>query len=355
VFERFTDGARRVLVLAQEEARLLNHAFIGTEHILLGLIRDNQGITAEVFKELDISLEATRRGVEDTVGASISDLGYVGCPPFTPRAKKVLEYSLRESLQLGHNYIGPEHMLLGIVREGHGVAVHVLMSLGADIGRVRQAVIERLGASPISPTASSEVAIAAPEEATEEQVGSLVSCSFCGRMPPDTGRLVSGADAFICEQCLDFWSRQVRQGQPRRQVARTIMHYSEVKMTGPPPDDQDAARAAIERAFAEHGTQSEDGRSLPFVEGGHNLGPTVRAAAERHPGVSEGSTVTISIDQVSFVDATHAAVWFSVSVDNVSRLRNHRGDAVVVDGEWKMARSTFCGLMAMAGVQCPPD
>jgi hypothetical protein len=355
VFERFTDSARRVLVLAQQEALLLSHSFIGTEHILLGLVGDNQGVTAEVFTELDISLEAARHGVQDMVGPSISNLGIGSSPPFTPRAKKVLEYSMRESLQLGHNYIGPEHMLLGIVQEGHGVAVHVLMSLGADIGRVRQAVIEHLEASSPSNTASSAVAIAVPEEATEGQVGSLVSCSFCGCLPPDTGRLVSGTDAFICERCLDFWSGQVRQGEPRRLLARRRTRFSQVRKTGPPPDDQDAARTAIERAFAQHGTQSDDGRSLPFVEGGDNLGPTVRAAAERHPGVYEGSTVTISIDQVSFVDETHAAVWFSVSVDNVSRLRNHRGDAVVVDGEWKMARSTFCGLMAMAGVQCPPE
>jgi hypothetical protein len=134
------------------------------------------------------------------------------------------------------------------------------------------------------------------------------------------------------------------------------MTLSQVRKTGPPPDDQDAARAAIERAFAEHGTQSEDGRSLPFVEKGEDLGPTVRAAAERRPDLAtEGSRPTTSVDEVIFVDATHAAVWFSISMGSVTPLRNHRGDAVAVDGEWKMARSTFCGLMAMAGVQCPPE
>ena len=113
MFERFTDRARRVLVLAQEEARLLGHGFIGTEHILLGLIHEGDGIAAQVLQSLDISLEAVRMKVEEIIGATkpTSD-----SPPFTPRAKKVLELSLREALQLGHTYIGTEHVLLGLVR-----------------------------------------------------------------------------------------------------------------------------------------------------------------------------------------------------------------------------------------------
>jgi hypothetical protein len=140
VFERFTDRARRVLVLAQEEARLLNHSFIGTEHILLGLIAERDGLAAEALSRLDISLEAVREEVEETIG--MDGTAPSGSPPFTPRAKKVLELSLRESLQLGHSYIGTEHMLLGLVREGEGVAATVLVSLGADLGRVREQVIQ---------------------------------------------------------------------------------------------------------------------------------------------------------------------------------------------------------------------
>ncbi|MDQ1403375.1 MAG: ATP-dependent Clp protease ATP-binding subunit ClpC, partial [Actinomycetota bacterium] len=142
MFERFTDRARRVLVLAQEEARLLNHNFIGTEHILLGLIHEGEGVAAKALESLGISLEAVREKVEETIGPAGS--ATTGSPPFTPRAKKVLELSLREALQLGHNYIGTEHMLLGLVREGEGVAAQVLMSLGADLGRVRQQVIQLL-------------------------------------------------------------------------------------------------------------------------------------------------------------------------------------------------------------------
>ncbi len=142
MFERFTDRARRVLVLAQEEARLLNHNFIGTEHILLGLIHEGEGVAAKALESLGISLEAVREKVEETIGPAGS--ATTGSPPFTPRAKKVLELSLREALQLGHNYIGTEHMLLGLVREGEGVAAQVLVSLGADLSRVRQQVIQLL-------------------------------------------------------------------------------------------------------------------------------------------------------------------------------------------------------------------
>ncbi len=142
MFERFTDRARRVLVLAQEEARLLNHNFIGTEHILLGLIHEGEGVAAKALESLGVSLEAVREKVEETIGPAGSST--TGSPPFTPRAKKVLELSLREALQLGHNYIGTEHMLLGLVREGEGVAAQVLVSLGADLPRVRQQVIQLL-------------------------------------------------------------------------------------------------------------------------------------------------------------------------------------------------------------------
>ncbi|MGH9123387.1 MAG: Clp protease N-terminal domain-containing protein, partial [Acidimicrobiales bacterium] len=142
MFERFTDRARRVLVLAQEEARLLNHNFIGTEHILLGLIHEGEGVAAKALESLGISLEAVREKVEETIGPAGSSTA--GSPPFTPRAKKVLELSLREALQLGHNYIGTEHMLLGLVREGEGVAAQVLVNLGADLSRVRQQVIQLL-------------------------------------------------------------------------------------------------------------------------------------------------------------------------------------------------------------------
>ncbi len=140
MFERFTDRARRVLVLAQEEAGLLNHGFIGTEHILLGLVAEGDGLAAKALESLDISLDAVRERVREIIGPSRSSAP--DSRPFTPRAKKALELSLREALQLGHNYIGTEHLLLGVVREGNGVGAQVLLSLGADLNRVRAAVLD---------------------------------------------------------------------------------------------------------------------------------------------------------------------------------------------------------------------
>ena len=142
MFERFTDRARRVVVLAQDEARELNHNYIGTEHILLGLISEGDGVAAKALESMGISLEAVRSEVVDIIGRGAQPPS--GHIPFTPRAKKVLEYSLREALQLGHKYIGTEHILLGLIREGEGVAAQVLVKLGADLPRVRQQVIQLL-------------------------------------------------------------------------------------------------------------------------------------------------------------------------------------------------------------------
>jgi ATP-dependent Clp protease ATP-binding subunit ClpC len=142
LFEKFTDKARRVVVLAQEEAKLLNHNYIGTEHILLGLIHEGEGVAAKALEALGINLEQVREQVQDIIGqGQQSPSGHI---PFTPRAKKVLELSLREALQLGHSYIGTEHLLLGLIREGEGVAAQVLTKLGADTNKVRQQVIQLL-------------------------------------------------------------------------------------------------------------------------------------------------------------------------------------------------------------------
>jgi ATP-dependent Clp protease ATP-binding subunit ClpC len=167
MFERFSDRARRVVVLAQEEARMLNHNYIGTEHILLGLIHEGEGVAAKALESLGISFEAVRQQVEEIIGQGQS--ASTGHIPFTPRAKKVLELSLQEALQLGHNYIGTEHILLGLIREGEGVAAQVLQKLGADLNRVRQQVIQLLSGYT-----------GGKESATGEQVpqGSMVLDQF---------------------------------------------------------------------------------------------------------------------------------------------------------------------------------
>jgi ATP-dependent Clp protease ATP-binding subunit ClpC len=143
VFEKFTDRARRVVVQAQEEARTLNHDYIGTEHILLGLVHEGQGVAAKALESLGIGLEAVRQRVEDVVPPGQVEVrsGHI---PFTPRAKRVLELSLGEAKQLGHRYIGTEHILLGLIREGDGAGAQVLAALGADLDRVRERVVRLL-------------------------------------------------------------------------------------------------------------------------------------------------------------------------------------------------------------------
>ncbi|GAA4287266.1 ATP-dependent Clp protease ATP-binding subunit [Georgenia daeguensis] len=189
MFERFTDRARRVVVLAQEEARMLNHNYIGTEHILLGLIHEGEGVAAKALEALDISLEAVRAQVTEIIGeGQQSPSGHI---PFTPRAKKVLELSLREALQLGHNYIGTEHILLGLIREGEGVAAQVLTKLGADLNRVRQQVIQLLsGYQGKEPVASGGPAEGQPSgSAVLDQFGrNLTQAAREGKLDPVIGR-----------------------------------------------------------------------------------------------------------------------------------------------------------------------
>jgi len=189
MFERFTDRARRVVVLAQEEARMLNHNYIGTEHILLGLIHEGEGVAAKGLESLGISLEAVRAQVEEIIGqGQQAPSGHI---PFTPRAKKVLELSLREALQLGHNYIGTEHILLGLIREGEGVAAQVLVKLGADLNRVRQQVIQLLSGYQ----GKEAVAQGGPAEGTPstslvlDQFGrNLTAAAREGKLDPVIGR-----------------------------------------------------------------------------------------------------------------------------------------------------------------------
>src|SRR5512138_591875 len=170
MFERFTDRARRVVVLAQEEARMLNHNYIGTEHILLGLIHEGEGVASKALESLGISLESVREQVQEIIGqGQQAPSGHI---PFTPRAKKVLKLSLREALKLGHNYMGTEHILLGLIREGEGVAAQVLVKLGADLNRVRQQVIQLLSGYQGKEPATS----GGPQEGTPS--GSLVLDQF---------------------------------------------------------------------------------------------------------------------------------------------------------------------------------
>ncbi|MDN4473929.1 ATP-dependent Clp protease ATP-binding subunit [Demequina zhanjiangensis] len=208
MFERFTDRARRVVVLAQEEARMLNHNYIGTEHILLGLVREGEGVAAKALEAMDISLNGVREQVQEIIGeGSHAPSGHI---PFTPRAKKVLELSLREALQLGHNYIGTEHILLGLIREGEGVAAQVLNKLGADLGGVRQQVIQLLsgyeGKEPAAAGAGSGPAEGTPAGSTVlDQFGrNYTQAAREGKLDPVIGR------EMIQERVMQVLSRRTK-------------------------------------------------------------------------------------------------------------------------------------------------
>ena len=225
-------------MLAQEEARLLNHNFIGTEHILLALIHEGEGVAARALESLGISLEEAREKVDETIGPAASST--IGSPPFTPRAKKVLELSLREALRLGHNYIGTEHLLLGLVRESEGVAAQVLVSLGADLARVRDRVIATLPGSGSAAAAGTtpgavagdlvektDVPVGAAEVlAWEDAVGVLLTgslvdahtertevdgvvydtCTYRPRLPPEIALSVAGAS--VTRDAFDDYTRR---------------------------------------------------------------------------------------------------------------------------------------------------
>ena len=189
MFEKFTDKARRVVVLAQEEAKLLNHNYIGTEHILLGLIHEGEGVAAKALESLGINLDAVRDQVQEIIGqGQQAPSGHI---PFTPRAKKVLELSLREALQLGHSYIGTEHLLLGLIREGEGVAAQVLTRLGADTNRVRQQVIQLLSGFQGKETVQVGGETVAPQKGSQilDQYGkNLTQSAADGKLDPVIGR-----------------------------------------------------------------------------------------------------------------------------------------------------------------------
>ena len=190
MFEKFTDKARRVVVLAQEEAKLLNHNYIGTEHILLGLIHEGEGVAAKALESLNISLEQVREQVQEIIGqGQQAPSGHI---PFTPRAKKVLELSLREALQLGHSYIGTEHLLLGLIREGEGVAAQVLTKLGADTNKVRQQVIQLLSGYQGNETVSVGADTPPPQQKGSQildQYGkNLTQSAAEGKLDPVVGR-----------------------------------------------------------------------------------------------------------------------------------------------------------------------
>jgi ATP-dependent Clp protease ATP-binding subunit ClpA len=228
MFERFDGQARRAIDLAQEEARMLSHDYIGTEHILLGLIHGGEGVAAQALESLGVSLDAARLQVEQIVGRGQqpSSSGHI---PYTPRAKKVLELSLREALQLGHHYIGTEHILLGLIREGDGVAAQVLKDLVADLNRVRQQVIQLLhGHQGLQAEIRERVElIGAQLAAIEQRVGAAPEAGDLDRQIEQVHRdkeAAAAAEDYENAAALRDRERQLRADKASRQAEWTAAH-----------------------------------------------------------------------------------------------------------------------------------
>ena len=350
VFERFTDRSRQVLVLAQEEARLLNHNFIGTEHVLLGLIHEGEGVAAMALDSLGVTLGGVRVRVEETIGPAGSV--NTGSPPFTPRAKKVLELSLREAMQMGHKYIGTEHLLLGLLREGEGVATQVLLSLGANLERVRQEVIQLL-----SGYGSKGSAEGARTSGASEQVGGWSAssgvrppgaggmCFVCGRDLWEVQRYVIAGRVKICESCVSTAAEVVKAAEREGRGPELRLPP---RVFGAIPDEHavDQIVIAFERVF---GGAASDADRARFLEDADGLRRYEEEGARRHGERLAGCRV----DRVGFTGADRARVRFEIALTSGGTYPMD-GTAVRREGQWKVSRETQAGLLRRGGVQVPP-
>jgi hypothetical protein len=345
VFERFTDRARRIVVLAQEEARLLHHNYIGTEHILLGLIRENEGIAARALESLEISLQGVRHEVHERIGrgGGPSPGGHI---PFTPRAKKVLELSLREAIGLKHNYIGTEHILLGLIREGEGVGAQVLEKLGADLSRVRDRVLQLLSGYEPGPGDIPSPVTTAALSAPSAVVDATSHCSFCGRDLWDVDHHLAGDRATICPECLVAGQRAIEQAASAPESTLGPVHLPP-RVSGPEPAETDAGSAvalAITTLFDDSATLQARADAL---EDGDTLAPLLDEARARRPV----PTTQVRVLRVRFLDEHRARVRFAFVFGNSQFPVD--GVAVKAGDRWRVSRETFCRVMAMAGVRCP--
>ncbi len=343
MFERFTDRARRVVVLAQEESRLLGHNYIGTEHILLGLIRLDEGVAAEALESLDISLEAVRSRVEAIIGEGREiPAGHI---PFTPRAKKVLELSLREALQLGHNYIGTEHILLGLIREGEGVAAQVLVELGADLDSVRSAVIDLLGSGP-APRRRPRGPMGGAPVGTSRFLGAapMRHCAFCGRDLWEVERYVRGETGAICDVCIDACWEAVRGAVD--QATRAINLPPRVFGADP----EDPAVTGIVQAFrAVFGPTTDEARSA-HLEDGEELVPYFAQARDRTPGIH---VTDVHVERLRST-GDEAEVRFALVLGDESTRIPLEGRAVRRGDRWLVTRNTVAHMLGLGGVRIPP-
>jgi hypothetical protein len=341
MFERFTDRARRVVVLAQEEARLLNHNYIGTEHILLGILHEGDSVAATALHSFDVSLDSARATVRSIIGPGTEvPAGHI---PFTPRAKKVLELSLRQAFQLGHDSIRPEHILLGLVREGEGVGAQVLVNVGADYSAVRQAVGALLEGSPI-PAAVHPLPerLRAPQDRPFTVEAMSRRCSFCLRSEERVARIVRGPAGRICDECLGravALMAEAGDESPRR-----------LRLRQPVSEEFEEALVLVERAFETvFGSGASVDRRLALIEDSADLLTVV----ERVVGAGRASgDPDVWVDHVRLISNDEAEVHWSPLVAGGTRIVMH-GFAVFDGGVWKVSRASYLEIASLVGVPFP--
>ena len=331
---------------SRKKTRLLDHNYIGTEHILLGLIHEGDGVAARVVESLGISLTDVRAEVEEVVGrGSKAPSGHI---PFTPRAKKVLELSLREALQLGHNYIGTEHILLGLIREGEGVAAQVLVNLGADLSGTRQRVVQLLSddAGGTAETGERRKTWVEPQSmhAQISAARSLPTCSFCGRDLWDVDHYVEGPNAFICDVCTAAAHFALDDARDDEQVLRLPPRV----FGKPPGDDPRALDKIIEAINAVFGPVVS-AQSAEYLEDGEVIVPIIMAIRERQ----KIPVTDVLIHRVRFSTPTTASVDFETVLDAGSR-SSQIGTMIQKNKRWLVTRDTIVKSSKRAGVSLPP-
>ena len=332
MFERLSDRARRALVLAQDEARRLNHSFIGTEHLLLGLLHEGEGVAAKALESLGVPLESARRSVEATVGRGSTAPS--GSPPFTPRMKKVLELSLSEAVGHGQEHVGTEHLLLGLVSEGEGVGAQTLVNLtGHSLPRVRHRVIEFMHREPSEPLVvrpeimETRAAHVLRQRMARERPPWL-RCALCGRSLWETAQLVVGEDGRACEECIRAAADMLEQASRDQRELELAPRVS-----GQPPDVSEATAivAAIQGAL---GPGAGPSTWQTTVED-HQLFVPFLQHAEQRAGRWE-----IHVAEVGFVSSHLAYARFQIRFASGSEttisglLRLH-------DGRWRLTEQTL--------------
>jgi Clp amino terminal domain, pathogenicity island component/ClpX C4-type zinc finger len=311
-----------VLVLAQEEARALGHPYIGTEHILLGLMAEGQDVAAQALTSFGVTLGEARERVDRAVAQAG---GGGNSPPFTPRAKKVLELSLREALQLGDQYIGTGHLLLGLLREGDGLALQVLVGAGVDLNELRAEVLRRLGSEPAPAPAGSDPAVR--------------RCSFCGRRVDEAEHFIAALGrGAICSDCIIEANRAVEE------AAEEVEVFLPLRITGTPPDAGAGVSIAqaIEAAFVSDGSPA---RRRAAVEDYDEVQPFLALAVRAAP------ITATALTRIRFPNPTTAIVDFQTFSGPVGTYRTVR--MVNADSQWYIPFDAMRTLLGELGVAVP--